>query len=244
MDTSSSPQEVRSQAKLAYEAIEAIWPDTDEWSVHTKHCLADFIRLNVDAAKASILNAGAGGHDYKLGSAASSCISLDISYRQCLTLAHSVVGDVAMLPFPNQCFDVVVCVGAVINYSEPYEAIPELVRVLRGNGLILLDFETSDSAELLFSGQWKKRVSVVERLYAGRLDKTFLFSVEHVRRILVQSGISIIGMRRYHVSTAIWQRIFPSSRLPKIVLSADNFMARFPGVNSLASNVIFVGRKL
>jgi ubiquinone/menaquinone biosynthesis C-methylase UbiE len=243
MDSSPWSKEVRSHAKLAYETMETIWPDSDDWSVYTKRTLTEFIQQNVPISGAKILNAGCGGHDYELHKNGS-CVNLDISFRQCVKLPISIVGDIATLPFKSNQFDIVVCVGAVINYSEPYDAIPELVRVLAPGGLLILDFETSDSAELLFSKQWRKRVSVVERLYAGRLDKTLVFSTEHLRRLLTEYGIGIITTRRYHTATAIWRRIFPSSRLPNIVLAMDSVLGRSPGIKSLSSNVVMAGQKL
>ena len=70
-----------------------------------------------------IFNAGCGGNDYGLSSGAT-CVNLDISMRQCRTLALPVLGDVEHIPFPDNLFDVTVCVGAVINYVRSAKGDP------------------------------------------------------------------------------------------------------------------------
>jgi ubiquinone/menaquinone biosynthesis C-methylase UbiE len=241
MDTSPDRADVKSRAKTAYEVTETIWPDTDAWSAHTKQNIGEFVGHLVDRSSATILNAGCGGNDYSLS--ANWVVNLDISLRQCQALQRAVVGDIETIPFTDNHFDVVICVGAVLNYSEPYSAIPELIRVTKPSGLIIVDFETTHTAELLFSRDWGKRVSVIERDYAGRLDKTFLFSTYHISRILYQFGAEIVTTRYYHTATALWRRIFPEAMLPKHTFSSDKLVSRIPGLRTLASNVIFACRK-
>jgi SAM-dependent methyltransferase len=191
---------------------------------------------------AAILNAGCGGNDYGI-SAGRLCVNLDLSHRQCRKMKAGVVADIEVMPFESDAFDAVLCVGAVINYSDPYTAVPELLRVTRNGGLLLIDFETSNTAELLFSRDWASRVSVVERNYAGRLDKTFLFSVDHVRRIIEGRGANIIATCHYHTTTALWHRVRPKAKLPRLILSTDELLSRLPGFRTISSNVIFACQK-
>jgi SAM-dependent methyltransferase len=242
MDNSIEPGDVKSRAKSAYDATQVIWPQTDKWSSHTKKVLEEVVRRIIPRNESIILNAGCGGNDYDIGQTTPICANLDISFRQCQDVRQSVVADIESIPFTDGVFDVVLCVGAVINYCEPYVAIPELFRVAKPGGLVIIDFETTQSAELLFSGHWGKRVSVIERKYADRSDKTLLFSVEHIKRIVKQSGI-INKVRRYHTATAVWLRASQVAHIPDIVLSLDNFLSRAPIVRTLASNSIFVCQK-
>jgi len=140
--------------------MEHPWPEADIWSTHTKHSIADFVREFADDAEGLVFNAGCGGNDYGLADRLP-CFNLDISLRQCRTLPRAVVGDVEHIPFPADIFDITMCVGAVINYVEPENAIPELIRVTKPGGLILVDFESSCSAEIMFSRHWRKPVSVI-----------------------------------------------------------------------------------
>ena len=234
--------DVKARAKKAYEVLEEVWPETDAWSTHTRLNITKIIERFTDETHRKILNAGCGNNDYGLSEWAE-CINLDISTRQCRKIERAVVADIETIPFCNDSFDATICVGAVLNYAEPYVAIPELVRVTKRGGLILLDFETTNTAELLFSRDWAKRVSVIERNYAGRPDKTFLFSLEHIRKILAQHDVAVAATHHYHLTTAIWHRALSKAQLPTIAFSIDEWVSRVPGLRLFSSNVIFVCRK-
>lgn len=235
-------KDVKSRAKKAYQEIDAIWPETDAWSTHTHAVISKVIAQSVGQTRIAILNVGCGNNDYGL-SARATCLNLDLSLRQCQKVQKSVVADVEAIPFCDGQFDATICVGAVLNYAEPYEAIPELVRVTKPKGLLIVDFETTTTAELLFLNQWGRRVGVVERDYAGRRDKTFLFSAEHIKRILAQNQVEVIEARHYHLTTAMWSRVFPSEGYPSVLFAIDAWLSSVRGLRSFASNVIFVCRK-
>lgn len=235
-------EDVKSRAKKTYEDLDAIWPETDAWSTHTRTAISKIIDQSVDQTCLAILNVGCGNNDYGL-SARAVCLNLDLSLHQCRKVERSVVADVEAIPFCDRIFDATICVGAVLNYVEPYDAIPELTRVTKPRGLLIVDFETTTTAELLFSNQWGRRVSVVERGYAGRRDKTFLFSAEHIKRILAQNQVEVTATHHYHLATAMWSRVFPYEKYPKAIFSMDTWLSRVRGLRSLSSNVTFVGRK-
>lgn len=234
--------DVKSRAKVAYDQMEHPWPPGDNWSTHTKRSIGEFVRAVVPTRAGLLLNAGAGGNDYGL-SEQMTCINLDISLRQCRTLKLPVLGDVEHMPFADGLFDVTLCVGAVINYVHPEKAIPELVRVTRPGGLILVDFESSYSAEIMFAPQWRKPLTVIERMYIDHMDKTFLYSPRHIREIFEHTGSCVIAMRGYHIASAMWERIFRKALIPRAAYSIDRLASRVPGVRSLASSVLFACRK-
>jgi len=234
--------DVKSRAKLAYELMEHPWPEADIWSTHTKHSIADFVREFADDAEGLVFNAGCGGNDYGLADRLP-CFNLDISLRQCRTLSRAVVGDVEHIPFPADIFDITMCVGAVINYVEPENAIPELIRVTKPGGLILVDFESSCSAEIMFSRHWRKPVSVIERMYVDHLDKTYLFSPDHIRGIFERNHSEVVKARSYHTATAMWERIFTKAHIPKAAYTIDRFASSLPGIGWLGSSVIFACQK-
>lgn len=243
MDSSLEQIDVKSRARSTYDATQVVWPETDKWSCHTRAIIGEIVHLITQKNAPAVLNAGCGGNDYGVGQRASACVNLDICPRQCWNMQRAVVADVESIPFADNIFDIVLCVGAVLNYCEPYAAIPELFRVAKPDGLVVIDFETTQSAELLFSSHWGKRVSVIERRYAGRIDKTLLFSADHMKRIVEQNG-RIIKIHRYHTASAAWLRIAHSGDIPNIVLSLDKLLSRIPVLGALASNSIFVCQKL
>jgi ubiquinone/menaquinone biosynthesis C-methylase UbiE len=72
----------------------------------------------------------------------------------------AVVSDAEQLPFPVNTFGIAICVGSVINYCSAASAISEFVRVLKSGGLLVLEFETSDSFEFLFTHDLSKGVTL------------------------------------------------------------------------------------
>jgi SAM-dependent methyltransferase len=241
---SSDSTDVKHRARGVYQGIKDVWPATDPWSVHTEKYLGEFVQdtIQIQSSDLRVLNAGSGNNDYGL-SAQNWCVNADWSVQLCRNLNRAVVGDVETLPFHSNIFDVTLCVGAVLNYTEPYVAIPELFRVTRAGGLVIIDFQTSSTAELLFTSVWGKRVSVVEREYANRIDKTYLFSLNHIVNLVNAANGTVIDISRYHTTAALWRRAFPNAELPAAIVRADRVISRLPCVSRLASNAIFVCRK-
>lgn len=234
--------ELKSRAKVAYDQMERVWPPGDPWSEHTERSINAFVRRVVPAGPLTILNAGCGGNDYGLPRSAITA-NMDISLRQCRTLPRAVAGDIETIPFPDNVFDVTICVGAVINYVRAEVAIPELVRVTRPGGLTLVDFESSFSAEIMFSKHWAKRTSVIERMYVDHMDKQHLYSLGYVRALFERSNSRLLESRGYHTATALWERIFRKALIPRTAFAVDPFTSRMPGFRALASSILVACRR-
>ena len=234
--------ELKSRAKVAYDQMERVWPPGDPWSEYTERSINAFVRRMVPAGAARILNAGCGGNDYGLARSAITA-NMDISLRQCRTLPRAVLGDIESIPFPDDFFDVTICVGAVINYVRADIAIGELVRVTRPCGLTLLDFESSFSAEIMVSNYWAKRTSVIERMYVDHMDKQHLYSLAHIRALFERNKSHFLESSGYHTATALWERVFKKALIPGAAFAADPFTSRMPGFRALASSILVACRK-
>ena len=97
-------------------------------------------------------------------------------------------------------------------------------------GLILVDFESSHSAEIMFSRHWRKPLTVIERMYIDHMDKTYLFSPDYIRGIFEQTRSTVIATRGYHIATAMWERIFTKALIPRAAFSIDRLASRVPGI--------------
>ena len=234
--------ELKTRAKSAYDQMEAIWPAGDPWSTYTKRNINAFVQRVVPHGPLRILNAGCGDNDYGLPSGMIAA-NMDISMRQCRALPHPVVGDVEHIPFADDFFDVTICVGAVINYVRAEVAIPELVRVTKPGGLTLVDFESSFSAEIMFSKPWAKRTSVIERLYIDHMDKTHLYSLGHVRSLFERSNSALVQSHSYHTATALWERLFKKAHIPQAAFAIDPYTSRMPVFRALASSILVACQK-
>ncbi len=235
--------DLKSRAKDAYDQMERVWPPGDRWSEHTERSINAFVQRLVPPETQTILNAGCGGNDYGLPREAITA-NMDISLRQCRTLPRAVVGDVENIPFPDNSFDVTICTGAVINYVRAEVAIPELVRVTRPGGLTLVDFESSFSAEIMFSKAWAKQTSVIERMYVDHMDKQHLYSLGHVRALFEKSNSRFLESRGYHTATALWERVFTKALIPRAAFAIDPFTSRVPVFRALASSILIACQKV
>jgi ubiquinone/menaquinone biosynthesis C-methylase UbiE len=65
-----------------------------------------------------------------------------------------VAGDAHQLPFPDACFDKVVCSSALEHFQEDGKALTEMHRVLKPDGKLIL---TVDSFTYPFDDAWKAR---------------------------------------------------------------------------------------
>ena len=114
MDTSRDLLDIKTRAKAAYDATEVIWPETDRWSIHTRHFLQKALKESVPIDTGLLLNAGCGANDYGVSNLGG-CVNLDISLRQTRLMKWPGVGDIESLLFADGCFDLVICVGAIIK---------------------------------------------------------------------------------------------------------------------------------
>ena len=82
-----------------------------------------------------------------------------------LPRAHFSVSNAMALPFPNETFDVVMCIGVIDRMPRPEVAIAEMARVLRPLGALLISFPNIMSPYTL----WRSHVFYVTIGYLKRL---------------------------------------------------------------------------
>lgn len=93
-------------------------------------------------------------------------------------------GEAYHLPFCNECFDLVVSIGVFQTLKCPERALDEMVRVLRPNGLLVLEFLNAFEPVAVMR-------AAGERVW-GRLPRVCTYSPFQVRRWAVQRGVKLI----------------------------------------------------
>lgn len=144
---SSEGDEIRHAAQERYASGGAVWSQSDKWNWIKKASIESFCRSALEdfPSGAAVLNAGAGSQLYDW--MPDQAVNLDRFAEQVCQLPNPVVAELEALPFEAAAFDLVVCVGPVLNYTSALEAISEMCRVLRPGGRLILHYESSDSAE-------------------------------------------------------------------------------------------------
>jgi SAM-dependent methyltransferase len=103
-----------------------------------------------------------------------------------------IEADVADLPFQNESFDFVLCVGGPLSIADSSKAASELVRVLKKKGKIFVD-ATSRYYLVL---QWFKR-DPGSALSLAKKESFGAFSPKELRELFQRNGIKVIGIYGY-----------------------------------------------
>jgi SAM-dependent methyltransferase len=232
---------VRSSAEALYAGGSEIWDASDLWNDYKKREISRFCRaaLAAEPQSSAILNAGSGSHLHDWLPA--QAVNLDRFAAQANQLPNPVVGELESLPFSDAMFDTIVCVGSTLNYASAIEAISELARVLKPGGRLILHFESSDSAEHLGTGRWRRPVASLATINSGRDDHIWIYSRAFIRRTLSAFGITVERERRFHIGSAflLWLGL-PQAQAARGA-RLDPILR--PVLGRLGDDVILIGRR-
>ena len=217
----------------------------DPWHQRTaaevRRCLARFWAGAADLSGGIVLNAGSGATT--LGVSAELIVSVDLSEATLTQQPNAVVGSVEALPLRSHSVQTIVCVGSVINYCDAAVTIQELARVLRPSGRLLLEFESSGSAELLRSSSHGAPAAVFESFYGSRVEVVWGYSLAYISNLLRAVDFSIDRITPLHVLSP-W--ILLATRRPALAAAfarLDGVARSVPGFSRWASNYFLVCTK-
>ena len=172
-----------------YKSINIIWPQTDRWHYYTYLTIDNFIRNQSKKQKlssaAKILNLGSGGNPYCFRE--DNMLHVDITDVKIKNKPHFLVSNIEYLNKVTSSYDIVLCVGSVINYTDALLTIRELSRVVKSRGVIFLEFENSDSFEFILTGVFGKKASIVNTFYQGHDEKIWVYSEKYICWLLYAS---------------------------------------------------------
>ncbi len=233
-------ERVRDAAAARYATGGEIWPDTDRWNTAKRRAIDSFCRANLGAVAddAAVLNAGAGSYSYDW--MPRQAINLDRFLGQASQLPNAVAADVENLPFEDATFDVVICIGSVLNYVSAMEALAELCRVLKPGGRMLLHYETSNSAEHLGTSRWRASAAPLPTINNGEDDFIWVYSRSYIERTLARFGIVVENQRAFHIASAALLRLGFSQDSAARASLLDRWLAP---LGAFADDLILRGRK-
>lgn len=232
----------RRAVREKYNAIE-IWPSTDLWLSHVKAWIARTIRAWQPALRLTpssrILNAGSGDESYSV--APGMVIDCDIADRKVVGMPCGVAGDLMNLPLAEGSVDVCVCVGSVVNYvSDLTKAIGEIGRVVKADGRLILEFESSRSPEYLFTRHFGRDVTQVSTFYIYENENIWVYNEQYVRSLLDQAGFEIIAESRAHFIAPFIFRFKKNINTAARFAIFDRIAAKIPFLNQHSANLIYL----
>lgn len=187
-----------------------------------------------------ILNAGSAGHNHGLSAAMT---HLDLFESQLHDVEARLVADIGNIPLPTNSFDVVICVGSVINYADPVRAIGEIARVLRIGGLLILEYERSASFEYLWPRKASGACVRVKSFYGSFETYLWVYGDGFVNGLLAASGFRLLAERRFHALSTVALAITKSPRIATWFTLGDSLFAQIWPLKLIASNRILALEK-
>ena len=233
-------EKIANIAKKNYENSSP-WPEKNAWHNHTFTSIKTTVelwlsQLATDGMK--ILNAGSGGTVYEN---CKKMIHLDITEKYICRFDEYLVGSIENIKLPDESVDGIVCVGSVLNYSDSQRAISEFFRILKKGGFLILEFERSESAEFLWTADYKKYIFSKKYQYNNQMHLLWMYSENHIRHLLHQNHLIVHKSRRIHSLSSLMYRLGVSEEKAALFGRFDSFLKilTYP----LAHNVILLSTK-
>lgn len=181
------------------------WPDNDPWHKETYDKLYDFVNRTIQDIDENqvILNAGSGGTNYKTQA---KIIHLDLIEDYIKSFDNFIVGSITKIPLPNNSVDIIICVGSVINYCDAQKAISEFQRVLKKDGLLILEYERSQSAEFLFQSTYNKELFLKKYIYNNQEHYLWMYNDLFIQQLLKYYNFHINKLEYFHSLSSLLYR--------------------------------------
>jgi SAM-dependent methyltransferase len=242
-----------SDPRLATSAVRSRYNDPlwfgeiDKWHLYSNTEIRRELARYWDSLPAEscrvILNAGAGGHDLGLDTA--TAINLDISENRIASLPRPLLASIEALPLSNRTIDIIVCVGCVVNYCDAATVIVEFERVLRPGGYLLLEFESSYSAELMTQSAFGQSAAVIETFYANHQEVVWAYSPKYIKNLLKAAKFDLLRSVPIHVLSTWGLLVLRSSRIATAIARLDRMARKIPFLTRWASShLIFCEKRI
>lgn len=225
-----------------YNSLTTITDDDDFWHVRTKNEIRRYIQAfsykNHQLIQHKILNAGSAGDSYGLQE--ENMMHVDVASRHIAHLPNSVVCNIENLPFEAKEFDLIICVGSVLNYCDPILVMKEFSRVLKEGGKLILEFESSRTFELLFTKSYGQSAVFVETFFDPHGDKEMIwyFSDDYIFELASTYGFTKIQSKAFHILSPLVYRLTNHPHFSSYFSKLDDICRRIPWVKRNASNLI------
>lgn len=205
-------ENVKNTAKKNYKNSEP-WPENDTWHSYTYKILYKFVQENLDKLQLNnsqvVLNAGCGKTTYVSDA---TIIYMDIIKEYIDLFKNFIVGSIEHIPLPDASVDCVICVGSVVNYVDIQKAILEFSRILKPNGILMLDYERSNSAEFLFTSKYGKTVFLQTYHYNNQEHFLWMYNEKFVIKLTEYYGFVCNKKYRFHSISSLFFRLGMSEK--------------------------------
>jgi len=231
------------RVRTLYNQMDDIWPVSDKWYTYTHHQMMKYIdrftKKYLINNTSKVVNIGSAGNEYNVPG---EHYHVDIAEERIKHCARFYVGTAEQLPFPDNSFDVGLCVGSVINYCDPLLVISEISRVLKPNAVSVLDFEQSRSYQFIGS-VFNRNAKIITSFNSGIDDRIWVFSERLIRSYCKMHGLEILDVHYFHLLTPLIYRLCKDENKAARLVFADRLLSKIPYLRKISCNVILTIKK-
>lgn len=232
------------EVKEFYNNVDEVWPQNDKWHDYNQAEIKKYIHKTLSKflfENCIILNAGSGGNDYDIRA---EMYHVDIVENKIKKYKNHVVSSIEDMPFSNDYFDIVICVGSVINYCDAVKAISELTRVLKRKGILILEFENSHSFEFRKTPAYRTNVSIVTTSYFGNPHRIWVYSLNYIAKLLFSNKIKILNIYSYHILSSLLYYYTKDENVAAKFTILDYLLRHIPIIRNSSGNILLSGKKI
>lgn len=228
-----------------YSKLDVIWDEKDKWHYYVHTTIKDYITKAVKNINTNphilVLNAGSAGEEYNLTDFQH--IHLDIVKKNIQHTENYVVASIEEIPFQDNYFDIILCVGSVLNYSDALQSLSEFSRLLKQNAYLILEFELSGSFEYIFTKHYLENVSLVKTFYQNKEETLYVYSESYIKNILDRHDLKFINEYKFHILSGIIYKLTNNPSFATKFPNLDRFLSKYKLFNKFASNMILTYQK-
>lgn len=220
-----------------YESVNNVWPDKNPWhDISQSEIRKEISKLIIHDKNTKILNAGSGGNDYNLKC---TMYNIDVVAGVNAQLPNFTLGSIEQMPYGDYFFDIIICVGSVINYCDAAKSISEFARVLKRKGILLLEFESSYGFEYIHTDAYMKNVAKVTCQYLGKEHKLWVYSPNYILNILKSNNFRILKKHPFHILSSYMYSKGKSEDDSAKYARYDLLYKHIPNIKNHSSNIIY-----
>lgn len=125
----------------------------------------------------------------------------------------------------------------MLNYCDALTALSELSRVLKPNGNLILEYESSWGFEYLHKNCYKKDAYIITTEYIEKEHSQWLYSPKYIKNILKTCNFNIIENYPFHISDGLFSKIL-DDRTAINYVKIDKLLYKFPFFKEHGNNII------
>jgi hypothetical protein len=214
-------------------------PPWDRWHDHQSILSGRFVE-GLRSIRSPLVNIGCGRRRWDIPGLQ---IQLDVAIVPLRNEPTAAVASAENLPLRSGSVAAAVCIGSVLNYCDAVRVVCEAERVLARRGLLVLEFERSESAEYIGTPYYRRQAALASVLLQDRPHTVWLYSERYVSELLLAVGLRIRLRRRFHIASAVMNRLAGNQEKAAGWARWDRILSRIPFLRGVASNVILVCEK-